>query len=391
MITSYATLQRNTYCLRAEGWLQLSCPDDLPDLSAVRTVRHEETTRQMRRKGSPGPESRDSGFKFLQIKGSSNDCLPGCSSDGELAEPEDLLHYRPPQAVEPRVATQFSQNHPSMDSPTDHCPEHPHKQQTGQNRGRRITQDDMGYSSGGWATTDPAHWGGFSPWMHEYESQSDSDVDRPEPDVVLDDLASRRFRSPSPATPANYAIPMSPVGTRAGGGLSLQQAAARQAPSRQNLAYLSSSSPSPTPGRLRPSLEDVPLTEELYEDSEDEEGEGEEGYADPIQDDLYTRRVGLSHQPSKTWPMTSSCPSIGRQRRMLMFARSNWGPSVVHGTGRCKGSAQRNPVHRQMTLTVTSVLGLEGLHLHVLKLAGLLITLKHLEALPTLSSSQLFG
>lgn len=89
--------------------------------------------------------------------------------------------------------------------------------------------------SGGVATTDPAHWGGFSPWMHEYESQSDSDVDRPEPDVVLDDLASRRFRSPSPAAPANYAIPASPVGT-----LSRQQTATRQAPPLQNLAYLRS-------------------------------------------------------------------------------------------------------------------------------------------------------
>ncbi|XP_064182945.1 LIM domain only protein 7-like isoform X2 [Anguilla rostrata] len=221
-----------------------------------------------------------------------------------------------------------------MDSPTDHCPEHPHKQQTGQNRGRRITQDNMGYSSGGWATTDPAHWGGFSPWMHEYESQSDSDVDRPEPDVVLDDLASRRFRSPSPATPANYAIPMSPVGTRAGGGLSLQQAAARQAPSRQNLAYLSSS-PSPTPGRLRPSLEDVPLTEELYKDSEDEEGEGEEGYADPIQDDLYTRRVGLSHQPSKNVAYDKFLPKY-------------WTPEEDAHVRKIKLGSQRRPWYRKM-------------------------------------------
>ncbi|KAL0184167.1 hypothetical protein M9458_019863, partial [Cirrhinus mrigala] len=41
-----------------------------------------------------------------------------------------------------------------------------------------------------------------------YES-SDSDADRPDPDVVLDDLASRRFHSPSPVAPTNFAIPMS--------------------------------------------------------------------------------------------------------------------------------------------------------------------------------------
>ena len=44
-------------------------------------------------------------------------------------------------------------------------------------------------------------------------SDSDSDADRPQPDVVADDLASRRFRSPSPSTPTNFAVPMSPQGT----------------------------------------------------------------------------------------------------------------------------------------------------------------------------------
>lgn len=46
--------------------------------------------------------------------------------------------------------------------------------------------------------------------VYEYES-SDSDADRPDPDVVLDDLASRRFHSPSPVAPTNFALPMSPL------------------------------------------------------------------------------------------------------------------------------------------------------------------------------------
>lgn len=42
-----------------------------------------------------------------------------------------------------------------------------------------------------------------------YESGSDSDIERPDPDLVLDDLASRRFHSPSPAPPTNFAVPIS--------------------------------------------------------------------------------------------------------------------------------------------------------------------------------------
>lgn len=45
----------------------------------------------------------------------------------------------------------------------------------------------------------------------EYQSGSDSDIDRPDPDLVLDDLASRRFHTPSPAPPTNYAVPISPL------------------------------------------------------------------------------------------------------------------------------------------------------------------------------------
>lgn len=55
--------------------------------------------------------------------------------------------------------------------------------------------------------------------MYEYESGSDSDADRPDPDVVLDDLASRRFHSPSPAPPTNFAVPINAlVGGRVAGG-----------------------------------------------------------------------------------------------------------------------------------------------------------------------------
>lgn len=47
-------------------------------------------------------------------------------------------------------------------------------------------------------------------WECGSESGSDSDPDRPDPDIVLDDLATRRFHSPSPAPPTNFAVPVSP-------------------------------------------------------------------------------------------------------------------------------------------------------------------------------------
>lgn len=52
--------------------------------------------------------------------------------------------------------------------------------------------------------------GAHHQWAFDYESGSDSDTDRPDPDLVLDDLASRRFRSPSPAPPTNFSVPISP-------------------------------------------------------------------------------------------------------------------------------------------------------------------------------------
>lgn len=48
-------------------------------------------------------------------------------------------------------------------------------------------------------------------WDYDSESGSDSDADRPDPDLVLDDLASRRFHSPTPTTPTNFAVPLSPL------------------------------------------------------------------------------------------------------------------------------------------------------------------------------------
>ncbi|KAI1885065.1 hypothetical protein AGOR_G00216350 [Albula goreensis] len=204
------------------------------------------------------------------------------------------------------------------------------------------------YTSRGWPIRGSAPQGVHGPWTppkpsrwtYEYDSQSDSDADRPEPDVVLDDLASRRFRSPSPATPTNYAIPMSPLGTRVVARSPRQRVISCHTP-QQSLAHLSYGSPSPPLGRVRveyekPVLEDFPLRE-LYEDSddEDEDEEGEVGYADPVQDDLYTRRVGLSIQPANNVPYDKFLPKF-------------WTPEEDAHVRKIKLGSQRRPWYKKM-------------------------------------------
>ncbi|MCJ8748086.1 hypothetical protein PDJAM_G00160920 [Pangasius djambal] len=54
----------------------------------------------------------------------------------------------------------------------------------------------------------------FHQWAHDYQSDSESDSDRPEPDLVQDDLASRRFRSTTPIAPTNFAVPLNPRSMR---------------------------------------------------------------------------------------------------------------------------------------------------------------------------------
>ncbi|KAJ8407345.1 hypothetical protein AAFF_G00279190 [Aldrovandia affinis] len=263
----------------------------------------------------------------------------GCGSDGEMAEMDLSLHYRPSVTV-----TQVNQFNPSKDKPSECVPESLWRQQTNQwgaGRTSWATEEGVVYSRLGclklrpqgqvwpWTPPQPA----LPHWTYEYESQSDSDADRPEPDVVLDDLASRRFRSPSPVAPANYALPMSPVGAMAAARLHRQQVTSCHA-QQQSLAYLSSTSPSPPSGRVRVASEDVALRD-LYEASEDEEEEGEVGYADPVQDDLYSRKVGLSLQPSKNVAYDKFLPKF-------------WTPEEDAHVQKIKLGSQRRPWYRKM-------------------------------------------
>ncbi|NP_001038909.2 LIM domain only protein 7b [Danio rerio] len=140
----------------------------------------------------------------------------------------------------------------------------------------------------------------FLQWASSYQSDSDSDSDRPEADPEQDDLASRRFRSVTSAAPVNFAIPSKPQGPRvtayvtpnAGKSWLTLSDATR---SNQSLSSIPSEN-----GRTdsdSANLEEEFLQRVLSNGTSD--SDEDRGYADPVLDDLYARRVLVSeHQTS---------------------------------------------------------------------------------------------
>ena len=93
--------------------------------------------------------------------------------------------------------------------------------------------------------------------------------------------------------------------------------------------------------------EEILLRALCERDSQDEDSEGELGEADPILDDLYTRRVEQSlHQ-------TSSNPAFDR------FLPQYWTPEEETRVGRIKLGSQRRPWYRKM-VSLRLGLGWEG-------------------------------
>ncbi|KAG7463575.1 hypothetical protein MATL_G00178050 [Megalops atlanticus] len=257
-------------------------------------------------------------------------------------------HSRRPLAGEAKTAKQVGHFLPSKAKPSDNIPVPQWNKAADRHGDGRTwasptyTEEGRSLPSGGWLITDPSPQSGHDPqspplrWVYEYESQSDSDVDRPEPDVVLDDLASRRFRSPVPVTPVNFAVPMSPREGRTVTRVPRQLVTVPHAP-LQSLAYFSSASPSPPARGVRvysgrAVLEDIPLRE-MYEDSDEEDEEV--GYADPVQDDLYTRRMGQSLQAPKNTGYDKFLPKY-------------WTPEEDAHVRRIRLGSQRRPWYRKM-------------------------------------------
>ncbi|KAK0146433.1 LIM domain only protein 7 [Merluccius polli] len=180
-------------------------------------------------------------------------------------------------------------------------------------------------------------------WACEYGSGSDSDAERPDPDLVLDDLASRRFHSPSPAPPTNFAMPISPAVGR--GAATAAKAAAGPGGDPcdvQVQEVVSSSSGGGSNSRLasvrvdqRRPLSADSLFRDRYGNSDEEDEDDEVGYADPVQDDLYSRKVGLAGQPAGNTPYDKFLPKF-------------WTPEEDAHIQKIKLGSQRRPWYRKM-------------------------------------------
>ncbi|XP_077392163.1 LIM domain only protein 7 isoform X5 [Festucalex cinctus] len=230
------------------------------------------------------------------LKGSSEGCCSDAEADAafKMADNKESLSYRRSVTLTPKVTTQFNQFLPTKDKATGYVPAPLRKKRAERNDDSRrswanpsyMEEDDYPITSDTRPPPDksPKSLNAHQQWAFEYESGSDSDSDRPAPDVVTDDLASRRFHSPSPAPPANFSVPANlPVLGRAPAGskprLTVSPSVVR-----------SSGDGEAQRAERRPPVSTDSIFSDLYANSEDEDDEV--GYADPVHDDLYTRKVG---------------------------------------------------------------------------------------------------
>ncbi|XP_066542360.1 LIM domain only protein 7 [Hoplias malabaricus] len=278
------------------------------------------------------------------LKGSSE----GFGSDPEaelgfrMSQNKDPISYRRSLAVTPKTTTPFNQFLPSKDKQTGYVPAPLRKKRAERHEDNRrswtspmYTEEDGTFSSVDRTVSSPVNEANTQSsmptavlsWACEYES-SDSDADRPDPDLVLDDLASRRFHSPSPATPTNFALPMGSVESAAISRTTWPQITVTNVP-RQTLTYFSSESGSPQKAVRRPASADACM----FEDSEEEDDEI--GYADPVQDDLYARKVGVIPQPSANVPYNKFLPKF-------------WTPEEDAHVQKIKLGSQRRPWYRKI-------------------------------------------
>nr|XP_043905650.1 LIM domain only protein 7 isoform X11 [Solea senegalensis] len=287
------------------------------------------------------------------LKGSSEGCCSDTEADSiySMAGNKDTLSYRRSVVITPKTAAQFNQFLPTKDKSTAYVPAPLRKKRAERNDDNRrswanpiYTEDDGRLTSQASQSTLPtAH----EQWAYEYESGSESDIDRPDPDLVLDDLASRRFHSPSPALPTNFAVPFSHL---AGGGAA--QGARAPWPkvtvgpsvaTQQNVTCLSSSNIStgetlpPQHGSVKMDQRGAVCTDslfkEIYDDSDDDDDEV--GYADPVQDDLYSRKMGVKPEPAANISYDKFLPKF-------------WTPEEDDHIQKIKMGSQRRPWYKKM-------------------------------------------
>ncbi|KAM6985042.1 LIM domain only protein 7 [Aplochiton taeniatus] len=309
------------------------------------------------------------------LKGSSE----GCSSDAEAESifrmsDKDPLSYRRSLTVQPRTTSQFNQFLPTKDKTSGYVPAPLRKKRAERNEDNRrswanpvYTEEDGTFSrrllclretravagAQGNGRVSQSSTPAALQWAYEYESGSDSDTDRPDPDLVHDDLASRRFHSSSPAPPTNFALPINPLeaGGVMGGGRGMtwpKVPMSASTPPLQAATCLSSSGSRNSSGaqqaphhssvrqeHQRPPSASSPLRQ-MYDNSDDSDADSDEvGYADPVQDDLYARKVGLSPLHAANAPHDKFLPKF-------------WTPEEEVHIHKIKLGSQRRPWYKKI-------------------------------------------
>ncbi|XP_058885322.1 LIM domain only protein 7-like isoform X2 [Acipenser ruthenus] len=285
------------------------------------------------------------------LKGSSEGCgsdLSESDSPFRMTENKDSMSYRRIAVVEPKSSTQFNQFLPSKSSQSGYVPAPLRKKRVDRNEDNRrswaspmFTESDGSFSSG--EELGPGHTSQNGQTSrdyplpenqqaaYQYESGSDSEAEARQPDVVLDDLASRRFQMNRSVSPANYAKPlhMSDAGCPRSGPLWLGFSSAtldQEVGSTSSLRQCGGSkveSGTPATGPF-------PLNDTCsYSEEEDDNSS-----PDVCKDDLYARKVGVVLLPTANVPYDKYLPKY-------------WTPEEDQHVQKIKVGSQRRPWYRK--------------------------------------------
>ncbi|XP_053352602.1 LIM domain only protein 7 isoform X2 [Clarias gariepinus] len=248
--------------------------------------------------------------------------------------------YRRSLVMTPKTTAQFNQFLPSKDKQSGYVPVALRKKRTDSQSddNRRswaspmFTEEDGSFSRIGTGLSSTSELGTQkstqASWLFGYES-SDSEADRPDPDLLHDDLASRRFQTTPVVKPTNFALPMTSGDSTSMPQTTRPKVMVTNVP-QPTLTYLSSESRPTQKAARRSASADV----YMYDDSE--EDDNEIGCADPVHDDLYARKVGQTvTQPISTAHYDKFLPKF-------------WTPEEDMHVQKIRLGSQRRPWYRKI-------------------------------------------